>query len=116
MKTILMTLAAAILVVVSLAGCQPTPSPTAVPTIDAETRGYVHDTSVAQWVAPWTISNSAGTWTATLSGNVVTFNRTAADAAWNAFVPVPVPSNGAARIATISLPWRWRSSPWRVRR
>jgi hypothetical protein len=96
MKTILMTLAAAILVVVSLAGCQPTPSPTAVPTIDAETRGYVHDTSVAQWVAPWTISNSAGTWTATLSGNVVTFNRTAADAAWNAFVPVPVPSNGAA--------------------
>jgi hypothetical protein len=98
MRTILMTLAAAILALVTVAGCQPTSAPTAapVPVTEAETRGYVHDTSVAQWIAPWTISNSAGTWTATMNGNVVTFNRAAADAAWNAFAPVPVPSNGAA--------------------
>ncbi len=95
MRTILMTLAT-ILVVVTMAGCQPAPAPTVAPAIDADTRGYVHDTSVAQWVAPWTISNSAGTWSAALNGSVVTFNRTAADATWNAFVPVPVPSNAAA--------------------
>jgi hypothetical protein len=89
-------LAATALVAVALTGCQPTPAPTVAPVAEAGARGYVHDTSVAQWVAPWTISNSAGTWSAALSGNVVTFNRTAADATWNAFAPVPVPSNAAS--------------------
>ncbi len=89
-------LTATILAAVLAAGCQPAPAPTSVPAGDADTRGYVHDTAAAQWVAPWTISNSAGTWTPTLSGNVVSFNRTAADATWNAFAPVTVPSNAAA--------------------
>jgi hypothetical protein len=89
-------LAVTILVVVAMAGCQPAPAPVVTPVAEADIRGYVHDTAAAQWMAPWAISNSAGTWTATLSGSVVTFNRTAADATWNAFVPVVVPSNAAA--------------------
>jgi hypothetical protein len=94
--TTIRILVATILVALTLAGCQPTPAPTMAPVIEAETRGYVHDTAAAQWMAPWTISNSAGTWTTTLNGSVATYNRTAADAAWNAFVPVVAPSNAAA--------------------
>lgn len=58
--------------------------------------GYVHDTSMSQFVHPSQIDKSAGTWTPTLSTNDVFHRRTAADANFNLFVPVRLPSNSAA--------------------
>ena len=58
--------------------------------------GYVHDTQMSQWIAFSQCAYSAGTWTPTLASNVASNNRTAADANFNIFIPVRLPSNGAA--------------------
>jgi len=58
--------------------------------------GYVHDTSMSQFVSPFKYGKSAGTWTPTLSSNVASDDRTAADANFNLFIPILLPSNSAA--------------------
>lgn len=57
--------------------------------------GYVHDTGFSQFIPPALAQKSAGTWTPTFSTNKVFERRTAADAAFNLFVPIMIPSNSA---------------------
>jgi hypothetical protein len=58
--------------------------------------GYVHDTAMSQFVPPNKIGFSAGTWALAVSSNVWSMDRTAANATFTLFVPVPVPSNSVA--------------------
>ena len=58
--------------------------------------GYVHDTQMCQIIPQSMIQKSAGTWTPTLASNTVGDVRTAADASFNLFVPIMLPSNAAA--------------------
>jgi hypothetical protein len=58
--------------------------------------GYVHDTSVSQFIPASLIQKSAGTWTPTLSNNTIGDVRTAADAAFSLYIPILIPSNGVA--------------------
>jgi hypothetical protein len=58
--------------------------------------GYVHDTHMAQFIPPNAIGASAGTWTLAVASNVWSNNRTAADAAFTLYVPIPIPSNASA--------------------
>lgn len=58
--------------------------------------GYVHDTKFSQFITPNQIVKSAGTWTTTLASNTLADVRTAADAAFNLFVPILIPSNDVA--------------------
>jgi len=58
--------------------------------------GYVHDTHMSKFVHPGEFLFSAGTWTPADSNNVVSISRGAADAAFTAYIPVPLPSNDSA--------------------
>jgi len=58
--------------------------------------GYVHDENMAQFIHPGDFEMSAGTWTMTEASNVVSNNRTAADAAVTVLVPIRIPSNAKA--------------------
>jgi len=58
--------------------------------------GYVNDTKFSQFITPNQIVKSAGTWTPTLAANTMGDVRTAADAAFNIFVPILIPSNDDA--------------------
>jgi len=58
--------------------------------------GYVHDTAMSQFVPPNQIGVSAGTWTLTVASNVWSNDRTAADASFTAYIPIPIPSNSVA--------------------
>lgn len=58
--------------------------------------GYVHDTAMSQFIPPTTCCYSAGTWTWTVASNVWTNTRTAADASFTIYVPIPIPSNSVA--------------------
>ena len=58
--------------------------------------GYVHDTAMSQFIPPNMIGASAGTWTLAVASNVWSNNRTAADASFTLYVPIPIPSNSAA--------------------
>ena len=58
--------------------------------------GYVHDTAMSQFIPPADIQFSAGTWAMAVATNVWSLNRTAADAAFTIYVPVPIPSNSVA--------------------
>ena len=58
--------------------------------------GYVHDENMAQFIHPGDFEMSAGTWTMTESSNVVSYDRTAADAAVTVLVPIRIPSNAKA--------------------
>lgn len=58
--------------------------------------GYVHDTAMSQFVPPDQIGYSAGTWTLAVASNVWSLDRTAADASFTLYIPVPVPSNSAS--------------------
>ncbi len=58
--------------------------------------GYVHDTAMSQFVPPNMIGASAGTWTLTVASNVWSNNRTAADASFTLYIPIPIPSNSVA--------------------
>ncbi len=55
--------------------------------------GYIHDTAMAQFVPPEDIGVSAGTWALTAASNVWSNDRTAADASFTIYVPVPIPSS-----------------------
>lgn len=69
--------------------------------------GYVHDTQMSQVIPVNQISKSAGTWTESIASNVHKSARTAADAAFSLFIPIPIPSNGAglkgARLKSIDV-------------
>ncbi len=58
--------------------------------------GYVHDTAMSQFVPPNKIGASGGTWALAVATNVWSLDRTAANATFTLFVPVPIPSNGVA--------------------
>ncbi len=59
--------------------------------------GTVHDTHMSQFIPPSQIQKSAGTWTPTLATNDVYERRTAADANFNLFIPIPIPSNSSTQ-------------------
>lgn len=56
----------------------------------------INNTHFSQFIPPSQISKSAGTWTPTLATNVLYERRTAADAVFNLFIPIRVPSNSIA--------------------
>lgn len=58
--------------------------------------GYVHDTHMARFIPPTDFNFSAGTWAAAISSNVVSMDRSAADAAFTALIPIQVDSNSVA--------------------
>lgn len=58
--------------------------------------GYVHDTHMSQFIPPNIFDFSAGTWAQAVASNVVSMNRSAADASFTALIPVLVPSNASA--------------------
>src|SRR4030067_1714031 len=58
--------------------------------------GYVHDTSMSHFVPPNAIGVSAGTWTRTVATNAWSNDRTAGDASFTAYIPIPIPSNSVA--------------------
>ena len=58
--------------------------------------GYVHDENMAQFIHPGDFEMSAGTWAVTESSNVVSNDRSAADAAVTVLVPIRMPSNAKA--------------------
>jgi hypothetical protein len=89
-------LAAALAVSLTAAACQPTPQ--AAP--PAVSRGYVNDSSLSTFIPASHFANSAGTWTISLATNVVSLNRTAADAAFNTAVPVDLPASATAQHGT----------------
>jgi hypothetical protein len=58
--------------------------------------GYVHDVAMAQFVPPTAFAYSAGTWAMAVATNVWSLNRTAGDASFTIYMPVPIPSNSVA--------------------
>lgn len=58
--------------------------------------GYVHDTHMSKFISPFLFGFSAGTWTPTLSSNVPSMVRSAADAEFTALIPIQVESNSSA--------------------
>ena len=58
--------------------------------------GYVNDTHAAQFIHPGDFEMSAGTWAVTESSNVVSNDRSAADAAVTVLIPIRMPSNASA--------------------
>jgi hypothetical protein len=58
--------------------------------------GYVHDVAMSQFVPPTAFGYSAGTWTLAVATNVWSLDRTAADAAFTVYMPIPIPSNSVA--------------------
>jgi hypothetical protein len=71
--------------------------------------GYVHDTHMSQWIPPNMLIASSGTWALTVASNVWTKNRTAADAAFTIYVPIPILSNSVAfkgsKLVSVELMW-----------
>jgi hypothetical protein len=58
--------------------------------------GYVHDEHMSKFIHPGDFEMSAGTWAITEASNVVSNDRTAADAAVTVLVPIKMPSNSKA--------------------
>ena len=58
--------------------------------------GYVNDTHMSQFIPATSFSFSAGTWTPTISSNVVSNVRTAAAASNTVFIPILIPGNASA--------------------
>ena len=58
--------------------------------------GYVNDTAMALFIPPTAFGFSAGTWTLAVASNVWSLDRTAADASFTIYMPIPVPSNAVA--------------------
>ncbi|BAJ65104.1 MULTISPECIES: hypothetical protein [Anaerolinea] len=69
--------------------------------------GYVCDTQMSLFIPPADIVKTAGTWTTSLSANVVKEDRTPADGVFNLIVPLGVTGNSAsfkgARIKRVDL-------------
>lgn len=60
--------------------------------------GYVHDTSLCSLMQCHEAQFSAGTWTATVSSNIWSMNRTAADAAFVIKIPLRLPVQSSAAL------------------
>jgi hypothetical protein len=58
--------------------------------------GYVHDTAMSQFIPPTAFGYSAGTWALGVASNVWSLDRSAADASFTLYMPIPIPSNSAA--------------------
>jgi hypothetical protein len=58
--------------------------------------GYVHDEHMSEFIHPGDFEMSAGTWAVAEASNVVSNDRTAADAAVTVLVPIRMPSNSVA--------------------
>ena len=58
--------------------------------------GYIHDTAMSQFVPPNAFGYSAGTWAMAVASNVWSLDRTAADASFTIYMPIPIPSNSVA--------------------
>jgi hypothetical protein len=71
--------------------------------------GYVNDTNMSQFISPFQIAKTAGTWTPTLASNVAYDLRTAADVDFTLLVPIKIPSNASglkgAYLKSIDLWW-----------
>lgn len=59
--------------------------------------GYVHDEHMSEFIHPCDFQMSAGTWAMTLASNVVSNDRTAADASVTVLIPIRMPSNSVAK-------------------
>ena len=55
--------------------------------------GYVSDTQMSQFIPPSMMAKSAGTWTPTITANVVSDVRTANASAFNLVIPIVLPSH-----------------------
>ena len=58
--------------------------------------GYVHDTAMSQFIPPTAFAFSAGTWAMAVASNVWSNDRSAADASFTIYMPIPIPSNSVA--------------------
>ncbi len=58
--------------------------------------GYIHDTAMSQFIPPTAFGYSGGTWTLVAASNVWSLDRTAADASFTVYMPIPIPSNSVA--------------------
>ena len=58
--------------------------------------GYVHDTAMSQFIPASAFGYSAGTWALVAATNVWSLDRTAADASFTIYMPIPIPSNTVA--------------------
>jgi len=59
--------------------------------------GYVHDTDLERFIAPAEIQKTAGTWTPTISTNLISDVRTAANATFELIIPIALPGSSAYR-------------------
>ncbi len=59
--------------------------------------GYTHNTAMSQFIPPSACAKTAGTWAPTITSDVITDVRSAADATWNTIIPLNVPGNSAYR-------------------
>lgn len=74
--------------------------------------GYVHDTTMSKFVPPELVQFSAGTWTDTVAANVWSKQKTAADPAFVAKIPVLPPmqsSNGSKGCYLKSIDIWWKN-------
>jgi hypothetical protein len=64
---------------------------------------------MSQWIPPNLLIASSGTWALTVASNVWTKNRTAADAAFTLYIPIPILSNSVAfkgcKLLSVELMW-----------
>ena len=58
--------------------------------------GYVHLTDISQFISPFAIGKSSGTWTPTVANDAVSSLRTPADAAFDLLVPLVQPGSDVA--------------------
>jgi hypothetical protein len=58
--------------------------------------GFVNDTSMCKFISPLDAVFSAGTWTPTLTSNVLAQVRTANDSSFTCFIPIDIPSKSVA--------------------
>ena len=58
--------------------------------------GYVHLTDICQFISPFAIGKSSGTWTPTVANDAVSDLRTPADAAFDLLIPLVQPGSDVA--------------------
>jgi hypothetical protein len=58
--------------------------------------GYVHDTAMSLFIPPNAFGFSGGTWAMVAATNVWSNDRTAADASFTIYMPIPILSNSVA--------------------
>jgi len=69
--------------------------------------GYVNDTHMARFIPPSDFEFSAGTWAPAIASNVVSMDRSAADASFTALIPIRLDGNSSGlkgcRLASIDV-------------